>query len=158
MPSIRCQIVEVGIFSFQESQPLYLLLRRSPDDTLYPLTWQIVTGMIEEGETAADASLRELKEETGYVPERYWVVPHMNSFLNVSKDIVEMTVVFLAQVPSGSMPLLSPEHIDARWCSLDESKKMLVWPGQIQAIELIHHYIVRGLQAAPLTELPLQTY
>ena len=157
MPTIRCQIIEVGIFSFRESQPLYLLLRRSPDDTLYPLTWQIVTGKIEKGETAAVASLRELKEETGYVPERYWVVPHINFFLNVAEDIVEMTALFLAQIPSGSEPILSSEHIDARWCSLDEAKKLLVWPGQIQAIELIHHYIVRGLQAAPLTELPLHT-
>jgi dihydroneopterin triphosphate diphosphatase len=155
MPAIQCKIVEVGIFSFDESHPLYLLLKRSGDDALYPHTWQIVTGAIEEGETALVASLRELQEETGFVPQKYWVVPHMNTFLDPIKDVVHMTAVFLAQVPPRSVPLLSSEHSEFQWCSLQRTKEQLVWPGQIQAIEIIDQYIVRGLQAGPLTELPL---
>lgn len=155
MPSIRCRIIETAIFSFQDSRPLYLLLKRSADEKIYPLTWQIVTGAIEEGESTVAASLRELQEETGLHPLRYWNVPHVNTFLNAADDAIEMTAVFLAQVPSGSIPALSCEHCEYRWCSLDETRELLVWPGQIQAIDVIHHYIIRGLQAAPLTELPL---
>jgi dihydroneopterin triphosphate diphosphatase len=155
MPSIRCHIIETAIFAFVDSQPLYLLLKRSADDKLYPLTWQIVTGSIEDGETAVQASLREVQEETGIRPERYWNIPHVNTFLNAADDIIEMTAVFLAQVSCGTKPVLSPEHCEYRWCTLAETRELLVWPGQIQAIDIIHHYIIRGLQAASLTELPL---
>jgi dihydroneopterin triphosphate diphosphatase len=155
MPSIRCRIIETAIFSFEDSQVLYLLLKRAPDDKLYPGTWQIVTGMIEEGETAAAAALREVAEETRILPRRFWNVPHTNTFLNIAQDTLEISAVFLVQTAPGSLPVLSNEHSDFRWCTREQARELLVWPGQIQAIDIIHHYIICGLQAAPLTEIPL---
>ena len=154
MATVECNIVEVCIFRFTDAEPEYLLLRRSKTDKIYPDTWQMVSGSIETNETLMKASLRELKEETGLTPERYWVVPHMNTFLNPRRDVVHISGVFAAQVPPGSMPQLSKEHYQFEWCTLERARGFLVWPGQITALSIVHDYIVRGKLAASLTEVP----
>jgi len=158
MPSLECTIIEVCVFRYSGLQPEYLLLRRSKTDRIYPDTWQIVSGSIETGETAMAASLRELKEETGFVPERYWIVPHMNTFMNAKRDVVHISAVFAAQVPPGSKPELSHEHYEYEWCSLKRAEELLVWPGQIRALSVVHEYIVGGRIAAILSELPREQW
>jgi dATP pyrophosphohydrolase len=155
MPQILCNIVEVSVFSFENAEPLYLLLRRSKTDTLYPDAWQIVTGSMEGKETALTAALRELKEETGYTPERVWIVPHVNTFFSVKHDAIHHTVIFAAQVPPKTNPVLSDEHHQYGWYPFEKAKEMLVWPGQIQALNIIHEYIVRGKKAADVSEILL---
>lgn len=155
MSAIVCNIIEVCVFSFENKEPLYLMLRRSKDEKLYPDAWQIVTGSIEAGETALEASLRELKEETSFVPVKYWIVPHVNTFYSVHHDTLNHTVVFAAQVPPKTDPILSEEHYQFGWHTLEEAAKMLVWPGQVEALSVIHDYIVRGKEASHLSEIIL---
>lgn len=153
MPKIVCHIVEVCIFSFQNKEPLYLMLRRSKSENLFPDAWQIVTGSIEKGETAIQGALRELKEETGYHPQKFWIVPHVNSFYSVKNDALNHTVVFAAQVHSGSVPLLSDEHYQFGWHPIEKAKAMCVWPGQMRALEIVHEFIVSGKKAAEFSEI-----
>ncbi len=155
MPVIQSSIVEVCAFSFVKNAPHYLMLRRSQSENVYPDIWQIVSGSIEEGETALGASLRELKEETGFTPLRYWNVPYMNTFLDAAKDIVHISAVFAAQVSPDAQPRLSEEHYQFEWCGIERATQLLVWPGQVRAIHIIHEYIVQGKQAAALTEIYL---
>ncbi len=131
------------------------MLRRSKSERLYPDAWQIVTGSIEMGETALQGALRELKEETGYTPQKFWIVPHVNTFFSVKYDTLNHTVVFAAQVPAKTDPLLSHEHYQFQWCTIDKAKQLCVWPGQIQALEVVHNFIVRGSTAADFSEITL---
>ncbi|HTX17513.1 MAG TPA: NUDIX pyrophosphatase [Bacteroidota bacterium] len=158
MPSLECTIIEVCVFRYSGDEPEYLLLRRSISDRIYPDTWQIVSGSIEGGETALAASLRELKEETGFTPERYWVVPHMNTFMNARRDVVHISAVFAAQVPSGSTPVLSQEHYEYEWCSPRRAVELLVWPGQVQALSVVREYIVGKKIAGRLSEIPREQW
>ena len=153
MSTVECNIVEVCIFCYSDTGPMFLLLRRSKSDRIYPDTWQRVSGSIEPMETAVRASLRELNEETRLIPERYWLVPHMNTFLNPKRDVVHISAVFAAQVPAGSLPTLSHEHHEFEWCSMDRAKQLLVWPGQVQALNIVHEYIIEGKLASQLTEI-----
>jgi dATP pyrophosphohydrolase len=155
MPHIVSNIIEVSVFSFDNNVPMYLLLRRSKSETIYPDIWQIVTGSIEPGETALAASLRELKEETGYIPSHYWIVPHVNTFYSVQYDVIHQTVIFAAQVPAKTDPVLSDEHYQFGWYPFEEAKKMLIWPGQVQALEIIHEYIIRGKEAEKFSRIQL---
>ena len=158
MPTLESSIVEVCVFCFSGDAPRYLLLRRSKTDRIYPDTWQIVSGSIEANETALKASLREMKEETGFAPDRYWVVPHTNTFLNPRRDVMHISAVFAAQIPSGSLPTLSHEHHDFEWCSMERAKELLVWPGQVQALRVVQEYIVEGKLAASLSEIPRELW
>ncbi|MBW7887767.1 MAG: NUDIX domain-containing protein [Bacteroidetes bacterium] len=155
MPDIVCKIIEVSLFSFVNKEPLYLMLRRSKSEKLYPDAWQIVTGTIEHGETALQASLREIKEETGYTPVKFWIVPYMNTFYSVPQDTVHHTVIFAGQVPPNTNPVLSAEHYQFGWFTVEKAKQMCVWPGQRKAIDIIHEYIVRGTPTAELSEITL---
>jgi dihydroneopterin triphosphate diphosphatase len=155
MPTIESSIVEIGVFRFSDTKPEYLLLRRSKTDKIYPDIWQIVSGSTEKDESLLNAALRELKEETGFAPKRFWVVPHMNTFLDYKKDRVHISAVFAAEVPGGADPVLSSEHYQYQWHTFESAGKTLVWPGQVQALEIIHEYIVCGTRAAELSEIPL---
>jgi 8-oxo-dGTP pyrophosphatase MutT (NUDIX family) len=155
VPQIMCNIIEACIFSFENKEPLYLMLRRSKSETLYPDMWQIVTGSIEKGETAVHGALREVKEETGYTPTKLWIVPHVNTFYVARNDTLQHTVIFAMQVHPKTNPILSDEHYQYKWCSLEKAKEMLVWHGQIEALQIIHEYIVRGKKAAEFSELSI---
>ncbi|MFA6541072.1 MAG: NUDIX pyrophosphatase [Bacteroidota bacterium] len=155
MPNIVCNIAEVCIFSFENKEPVYLMLRRSKSETLYPDAWQIVTGTIEQGETALNGALRELREETGYIPQRMWIVPHVNTFFSVKNDTLNHTVIFAVQVPPKTNPVLSDEHYEFGWHPVEKAKAMCVWPGQITALQIVHEYIVQGKKAAEFSEIPL---
>ncbi|NUN69309.1 MAG: NUDIX pyrophosphatase [Bacteroidetes bacterium] len=155
MPNIVCSIIEVCLFSFENKEPRYLMLRRSKEEPMYPDAWQIVTGSIEKNETAVQGALREMKEETGYAPQQFWVVPHMNTFYSPKQDLVHHTVVFAAQVPPRTDPVLSEEHYQFRWCTIDEAKALCVWPGQITALQIVHDFIVSGRKTAAFSGIAL---
>jgi len=156
MPNIVCNIVEVCIFSFDNKEPLYLMLRRSKTEKMYPDTWQIVTGSIEQDETALQGALRELKEETGYIPQKFWILPEINSFYSVKTDTLNHTIMFAAQVSPRTNPVLSDEHYQFGWYPISVAKSMCVWTGQIQALDIVHEFIVGGTQTAKLSEIILE--
>ena len=52
------------------SRGRFFLQRRAPEDKLFPGLWEFPGGKLEEGETPAEALLRELREELAWTPER----------------------------------------------------------------------------------------
>ena len=155
MAIIVCRIVEVCAFRFVKDHPEYLLLKRSPDEKIYPGIWQFVSGAIDEGEKAVDAALREFKEETDLTPKRFWVVPYANTFYDHDYDVVNVSPLFAAQVDGGAEPMLSAEHRTYEWLRYDEARRRLVWPGQRQGLQVIDEFIVGGQEASTLTLIPL---
>jgi dATP pyrophosphohydrolase len=155
MPSIVSRIVEVYVFRFRDSRPEYLVLKRSSDDTLYPGIWQIVTGSIHDGESAVDAALRELAEETGILPKRFWTVPHANVFYDRSTDAMNLSPMFAAQAEPAEEPRLSSEHSTFSWLPSGEARRCLVWPGQRRGIEIVEQYIAGGEEAMLLGLIPM---
>ncbi len=138
------RLIELYPFRFHLNHLEYLLLRRSPDDRLYPGIWQIVTGTIEHGEKAYEAAIRELKEETGFAPLRFWVLPDVSSFYDPESDSVQTCVVFCCQVSDGTDPVLSEEHRAWQWCGSRKAKPLLAWPSQRDHIDLVDATIGRG--------------
>lgn len=155
MAIIVCRIVEVCVFRFVRDRPEYLMLKRSPDEKIYPDLWQFVSGSLDEGEKAFDAALRELKEETGLIPQRFWVVPHANMFYDPAYDAVNVSPLFAAQVDPEARPTLSSEHGVFEWLPFVEARRRLVWPGQRLGLEIIDEYILGGEEAGILTIIPL---
>ncbi len=153
MADVSSRVVEVCIFKLVRKEPRYLLLHRSENDSLYPGIWQIVTGMLEGNEHAVAAALREVREETGLKPQRFWVVPHIDQFYSAPNDTMNLSPLFALQVNGTDEPRLSMEHQASEWLPYEQAESRLVWPGQKLGLKLLHDYVVGGLLGGKLAEL-----
>lgn len=153
MPQIGVSLVEVYPFRFHGDRIQYLLLKRAGGSSLYPGIWQIVTGTIERGETAAQTALREVGEETALSPLKFWVLPETSSFYDHRNDLVQICALFACQLPDGRDPRISHEHVAWQWCSAREAKPLLAWPSQRLHVDLVEQTIVRGDQSAGLLDI-----
>ena len=111
-----------------------LVLRRGPNGRC-PGSWETVHGTIEPGETPVQASLRELREETGFVPERLYNVSRTEAFYQHKSDEIALIPVFAAFVTAGSTPRLSAEHDRAEWLAPAEAAGRFAWPRERRALE-----------------------
>ncbi|HMB96159.1 MAG TPA: NUDIX domain-containing protein, partial [Tepidisphaeraceae bacterium] len=75
----------------------FLQLRRAPDDYMGG-TWNTVYGIMEEGETAFVAALREMKEESGLVPKDFFRLGIALSFYTDVNDTLWNVPSFFAIV------------------------------------------------------------
>jgi len=153
LADVQSQIIEVCVFRRGEGATQYLLLQRASGEKLYPNIWQIVTGTINAGETAVEAALRELKEETDLTVRRFWTVPWVDSYYDSTKDVIQAVPVFAAEIDPGNSVRLSGEHQKHEWLSCDDAKDKLVWPGQRMVIDVVHEFISSHAEAATLLEL-----
>ncbi len=128
--------VSVYVFSFVHGQARFLTLLRAPHLRLAG-TWQAVHGRVHDGEKAYDAALREMQEETGLRPDRFFRLDFVELFYNEETDAVHVIPAFAAHVPNLPRPELSDEHTDFEWCDLDETLSRFVWPSQRKAVQLI---------------------
>lgn len=147
-------LIEAHIFRTNGSDLEFLLLKRA-DNERYPGIWQMVTGSVNENEKAFTAALREIKEETGLVPKKFWIVPNVNSFYSPERDIVIMIPVFAAQVSENSKVIISDEHSEFKWVNKDDAKKLLAWNGQRNSVDTIYQYFTSEKSTLFFNEIKL---
>ena len=129
------------------------MLRRA-SGRLYAGTWRMVAGKVEPGESAWEACLREVAEETGLVVERLYSVPLANSFYEWQTDTLRHIPVFLAL--AAGEPTLDGEHDRWEWLDLGSALARLPWPGQRAGLQAAHDLLSGpNSQAAPFLEIPL---
>lgn len=131
------QPVQVAVYCVRESEhgPQWLMLKRIAEGGGF---WQGVTGGVEDDETAREAALRELHEETGLTPIDFHPIDFTYTF-PVPTDMQHLYKpevneirerIFLAMVDEDAEPVLdSGEHDRCRWSSLAEADYLLYWPG-----------------------------
>lgn len=151
---IISNLVEAHIIKIVNGKPNYLLLKRSPSIN-FPNIWQMVTGKVEKGEKAYHAVVREIKEETELSIERLYVVPKVNSFYNSYDDSINLIPIFVAKVDSNSFVRISSEHQSFKWVNKKEALKMLPWPGQIDALKIIHNFFTNKSPETIFVEIKL---
>ncbi len=132
----------------------FLLLKRAPGIWLGG-TWQAVHGKIETAETARQAALRELREETGQEPRRFWQLEFVNTFYVAEKDRIVMCAGFAAEVAADAAIRLSDEHTDYRWEPYERALRSYMWPGQRRALREIMEEIVTPGLAEPYLRIQL---
>ena len=154
MMNVTSFLIESHIFRERNGIIEFLLLKRSRKE-IYPGIWQMVTGSIKEGEKAYETALREIKEETGLVPDDFWVVPYTNSFYSHEKNVMCMVPVFVVRVQPDSEVVLSDEHSEFMWVDSEKAKTMLAWYGQRKSVEIIYEYLTKEKSTLEFVRLPL---
>jgi dATP pyrophosphohydrolase len=110
-----------------------LALQRGPGGRC-PGSWETVHGTIERGETPVQASQREMREETGLVPERLYNVSRVEAFYQHRTDEVALIPAFAAFVAAGAAPRLSAEHVAFDWIPLADAARRFAWPREHRAV------------------------
>jgi dATP pyrophosphohydrolase len=121
-----------------------LQLCRAPADSLGG-AWSIVRGGIEADETAWQAALRELLEETGLVPLEFYQLDTIDQFYLVADDSVWHVPGFCAIVGRDATITLNEEHHDFRWVPRNRIAESFIWPGErLQLAELCREILDDG--------------
>ena len=142
MSEVRVGIVDVYVFRFGPGEakamvgpvkprpaggPEVLVLRRAPG-LRSPGTWESVHGHILPDERPVDAALRELREETGFVPTRLYNLSRVEAFYLHRQDLVALIPAFCAVVPAGATVRLSEEHDGGEWLQPEEAARRFFMP------------------------------
>ena len=147
-------LIEAHVFRLVNDELEFLLLKRAEGEK-YPKLWQMVTGSIESGEKGFQTALREIAEETGLTPQKFWVAPQVNSFYSAERDEICFVPVFAALVDSESEVKISAEHSEYKWLKKEEAKNHLAWKGQRNAVDTIHEYFTEKNSFLKFVEIDL---
>ncbi|HEY6109343.1 MAG TPA: NUDIX domain-containing protein [Gemmatimonadales bacterium] len=134
MTAIRVCFVDTFVLRPSGGEWEVLVLRRSARGR-NPGSWETVHGTIEPGETPVQASLRELREETGLAPERFYNLSRIEGFYQHRTDELAIIPAFAAVVAAGAAPRLSEEHDAFVWLAPDEATRRFAWPRERRALD-----------------------
>ena len=93
---IRTSIVCAYIFKRNDEGHKFLLLKRKSKYMFG--VWQQVAGKIEKGESAVQAVLREIEEETGNWPKELYSADIAETFYDPAHDCIHLVPVFVAEL------------------------------------------------------------
>lgn len=108
-----------GVVTRRTNGTVHLLLIRDPYDK-----WGLPKGHVEEGESALEAALREVREETGLV--RLQPGPSLGTidwYFKLKGDLVhKFCDYFLMESPNGDLaPAVSEGITECRWLPVEEA-------------------------------------
>ena len=144
--------VEVHVFRRLGKRLELLLIRRAPERSLAGV-WQPVTGGIERGETALAAATREVREETGLTPIRWWALEHLAMFYDPGHEKVRVVPVFAAEVAWTDPVHLSHEHDRYVFVTLTEAAKRVLWATQRAALRALRDEVLSGSRGGAAREV-----
>lgn len=101
----------------------------------------MVGGKVKQGESYWEAGLRELGEETGLRPKRYWTLPSINQFYEPKTDKIHLIPAFGAEIAPAGEVLLDREHSGFKWIDLSKIDRYIKWPEQRRLMRLIHQIV-----------------
>jgi dATP pyrophosphohydrolase len=104
----------------------------------------MVGGKVKPDETSWQGALRELKEETGFVPTTFWTIPSVNSFYEHKSDTVHHIPAFAAEIKADQKPILDDEHTEYEWLPLEEAVHRISWPEQQRLLKLTESIITEN--------------
>lgn len=125
---IRCSMVSLVVLRGPREATEVLLLRRA--SAYMRGAWTYVAGHVEADETAWQAALRELAEETSLTPRALYSSGHVESFYNAADEGIELVPAFVAMVDDAAVVKLNAEHDDYRWLAFDEAMPILPFESQ----------------------------
>ena len=119
-----------------------LLLRRSGTDVRRPHQWDLPGGLWEEDESLEEGVIREIAEESGITVQHAHVffsktegAEWVNDYgVECKKNVVR--IYYAAHCDSSSV-VLSHEHSEYRWVTLQEASDLIEYPRHKEVVEYV---------------------
>ena len=97
---------------------------------------------IEDGETAWQTALREIREETGLTVARLYSADYNEQFYESGRNTFTVVPVFVAYVDSSQTVRLNAEHSEFRWVTIAEAQSLVTFGGQRRVYEEIQREFI----------------
>ena len=99
--------------------------------------WTFPKGVIEKGEKAKDAALREVREETGYDVKIVRLLDVVEYFFRREGELIKKSVKWFLMEPIKKMGEPDWEVSEITWIKYDEAKELLTYKSDRKLIQLI---------------------
>ncbi|MFZ2303349.1 MAG: NUDIX domain-containing protein [Minisyncoccia bacterium] len=97
-------------------------------------------GHIEEGESAPEALMREIKEELGEESEvKRFIGASENKFETKDEETHEINLVFEVVLLSNGVRVSKEDHLEFAWLTRDELRDAIVFPATLRDAVLATH-------------------
>jgi lipoyl(octanoyl) transferase len=136
------EVAMASLYRRRGTELEFLIIRRVPEDGGF---WQPVTGTMEPGESSLETAIREIAEETG-ITELLHISEHIHQNEWESDDHSGRDFVHAVEVPLHAKVILSHEHDDHKWLSLEEAVMRLKFNGNKESLRRVHEYAVHSVQ------------
>lgn len=112
-----------------------ILLLQLSEKKAYAKCWGVPAGKFEEGETPDQALRRELYEETGISLAADCLIYSLGNLYMRKPEIEYVYHPFKIDLKDMPEIILSDEHIDYKWVTIDEAKKLDLIDGAEDALK-----------------------
>jgi len=136
------QILVFPFIKTTERRLEYAIFKRA--DAEY---WQGIAGGGEDNEKPLDAARRETLEEAGIAPKTEFIlldliepIPVLSTFGEYlwGEDVKDVPQYAYGVEVFEKRFVLSPEHTEYRWVSIEEALHLLYWPGNKTVLKELH--------------------
>lgn len=130
-----------------------LLLGRRVDGDYMGGTWQLISGGIEPNETAWQAAVREVREETGLTVQELYRLQDVSPFYRSDVDALCVPISFCAIVAATAEVVCNDEHTELAWLSLDAAAGRLLWAGDMAGLRRVREDVLADSRAKPFLRI-----
>lgn len=118
-------------------------------------TWQIIRGGVEPGENSSAAALREMREEAGLTPKKFYRLGSVESFYTPNDDTLWHAVAFFGIVDREQEVKLNEEHEAFRWLSREQFEANIMWASERHLLADLFHDILENGPGKPYLVIEL---
>ena len=98
----------------------YLIAKRATTKKFAPNQWEFISGFIDDGETAEETILREIKEELGIEGK---IISSSSPFDIIDNEGKWIITPFLIEVDTRDIKINPKDHSEVKWVTADEFEK-----------------------------------
>ncbi len=132
------------------------LLARRADGKYMGGTWQLISGGLEPNETAWQAAIREMREETGLKPAELYRLSNLTTFYRSDDDSLNTGIEFCAIVDADAAVSLDQENTDFEWMPRGQVKSALMWESDQRSFDEVCRVILEDGPSKPYQAIPLR--
>jgi 8-oxo-dGTP pyrophosphatase MutT (NUDIX family) len=152
VPDLRPTQIEVYLFRRRSGRVDFLCLKRAARGRL-PGIWQPITGGLRRGEGAFAGAKREVREETGLEPRRWWALEGVGIYFHPPAGRARVMAMFAAEIGPKDQVTISREHSDHAFLSAAAAGRRFLWEAQRRGLESVRREVLRGGPLARALEI-----